>query len=271
MSGPRDYQVEGLVIRHADVGERDRIVTLFTREQGKLNLVARGARRPGSTLGPRVQMLTRGRFQCVSRRSLHLMTQAETIESYSSLKNDLWSMACGLYLAELVDASTVEGAPQRGLYELITAALALANTGRAAEVLLRYCEVRSLECLGFCPSLRQCVSCGAELHPVENAMSATLGGALCPACAAACPDGRPLSVDALKVLRFWLVQPMEVASRIRLDAVLSSELEGHLHRFVDGVVQRDLKSREWLARVRREMLLTGNQQAPTIARGTEPP
>jgi len=265
MAGPRDYQVEGLVIRLADVGERDRVVTLFTRDEGKLTFIARGARRPGSSLGPCVQMLTRGRFQCVKRRALHLITQAAVVDSYGRLRADLWSTSCGLYLAELVDAATVEGSPNRALYDLMVEALELASLRGANDVLLRFFELRLLQHAGFCPSLRRCVSCGVELRPVENALSATLGGVLCPDCCGSCSDARPLSVDALKVLRFWLASSLETSCRARLGLELATELEEHVQRFVDCVVQRDLRSRAWLARLRYEALLTGTSEAPTIA------
>jgi len=265
MGGPRDYQVEGLVIRHADVGERDRVVTLFTRDEGKLTFIARGARRPGSSLGPCVQMLTRGRFQCVRRRALHLITQAVVVDSYGKLKTDLRSMACGFYVAELMDASTAEGSPDRMLHDLMVQALELLDAKGGRDVLLRSFELHLLQHVGFCPSLRRCVSCGAELRPVENSLSATLGGVLCPDCSRTGPDARPLSVDALKVLRFWLMNSLETSCRARLDAALADELEGHVQRFVDCVVQRELKSRALLTRLRDEALLTGSNEASTIA------
>ncbi len=269
MAGPRDYQVDGLVIRNATVGERDRVVVLFTREEGKLTFVARGARRPGSSLGPGVQMLTRGRFQCVRRRALDLITQAMTLDSYSKLKADLWGMSHGLYLAELVDASTVEGSPNRKLYDLLIAALDTINQGGCSDVLLRYFELRLLECVGFCPSVQRCVSCGAELRPVVNSLSATLGGVTCPNCSPSCADAMPLSVDALKVLRFCLTNSLETSCRARLNANLGTEVEEHIYRFLHGVLQKEVRSRAWLLRLRAETLLTGNREEPTIARRPE--
>ncbi len=269
MAVPREYQVEGIVVRHAETGERDRIITLFTRDEGKLVFIARGARKPGSSLGPCVQMLTRGRFQCVRRRALHLIVQAAVIDSYTALKADLWCMACGLYLAELVEAATVEGAPNQQLFDLMGEALELADRGVATEVLLRFFELRLLQQVGFCPSLRRCVNCGAEIRPVVNALSATLGGLLCPDCARSCPDAQPLSVDALKVLRFWLVNSLTMSCRTRLQSALATELEEHLHRFLDNVLQRDIRSRAWLRRLRSEQLLTGSSEASTIARKSE--
>ncbi len=269
MAGSRDYQVEGIVVRHAETGERDRIITLFTRDEGKLTFLARGARRPGSSLGPCVQMLTRGRFQCVRRRALHLIVQAAVVDSYATVKAGLWGTACGLYLAELVDAATVEGAPNQPLFDLLVEALEFADQKGASEALLRFVEIRVLQQVGFCPSLRRCVGCGAEIRPVENALSATLGGVLCPECARSAPDAQPLSLDALKVLRFLLANSLAVSCRARLQTGLATEVEEHLHRFLDNVLQRDVRSRDWLRRLRSEALLTGSSEASTIARRPE--
>ncbi len=269
MAGPRDYQVEGLVIRDAVVGERDRVVVLFSRDEGKLSFIARGARRPGSSLGPCVQRLTRGRFQCVRRRSLDLITQAVTVESYARLKADLWPMSCALYLAELVDSSTVEGAANRRLYDLLVQAMDTIDQGGGNDMLLRFFELRLLEQLGFCPSLRRCVGCNAVLQPVANSLSARQGGVMCPACTPFCEDALPLSVDALKVLRFYLANDMDMSCRARLSAQLAAEVEEHLRRFLDSILQKELKSRAWLSRLRAEALLTGNREEPTIARRPE--
>ncbi len=269
MAGSRDYQVEGLVIRNAAVGERDRVVTLFTQNEGKLSFVARGARRPGSSLGPSVQVLTRGRFQCVRRRGLDLITQAATIDSYRKIKDDLWCMSCGLYLAELIDASTVEGASNRTLYDLLIETLNVTNCGACSDMVLRSFELRLLQHLGFCPSLHKCVNCGVVLRPVVNSLSAALGGVICPDCLPSCRDAMPLSVDALKVLRFCLSNQLETSCRVRLSISLAAEVEEHTHRFVRFVVQRELKAQDWLLRLRTEAMLTRDNEAPTIARRSE--
>jgi len=269
MTGSREYEVEGIVIRHAVVGERDRIITLFTATEGKLALIARGALRPGSTLGPRVDMLCYGRFHCVHRRSLDLVSEAATLDSFPSLKSDLRRMSFGLYLAELIDASTADGSPNQTLFNLLLTAVRRIDTGEYDERLLRVFELQMLDCLGFCPSLRRCVSCGRELRPVENGLSAALGGAVCPDCASSSPDVCPLSVDALKVMRFWLSHPLDTSCRVRVGDDLAGELERHALSFCRQVLQRDLKSREWLLRLRNESSLTSCGAASTIARRVE--
>lgn len=265
MSGARQYQVEAVVVSHVVVGEKDKIVTLFSREYGKMRAVARGAVRPGSSLGPCVEPLSRARFYCVRRRSLDLIAQAVPVSSFGSLKADLWRMACGLYLAELVDSSTAEGVSHVALYDLLLDVLDRLDRGEYSDALLRYFEVQLLDHTGFRPSLQLCVDCGTRLRPEENALSSTLGGALCPDCAARTPDARPLSLDALKVLRLWTSSSTDVAVRVRMSDSLASELDAQIYRMLLGVLQREVKSRAWLSRLRQENVLTSNAGASTIA------
>ena len=270
MSAPRQYQVDAVVIGYVVVGEKDKIVTLFTRDNGKMRAVARGAVRPGSSLGPCVEPLSHGRFYCVQRRSLDLITQAVSLSSYGSLKSDLWRMSCGLYLAELVDLATAEGVAHVALYELMLDVLGRLERSEYSDVLLRYFEVRLLDETGFRPSLQRCLDCGARLRPEDNALSVALGGVVCPECAAHTPDAHTLSLNALKVLRLWLSCPLDVAVRVRMSELLSSELDAHLYRLLLGVLQKEIKSRAWLSRLRQENLLTSSAEASTIARRLEP-
>ena len=258
MSAPRDYQIEGIVLRHAAVGERDKIVTLLTPDRGKVSAVAKSARRPGSSLGPCLETLSHGRYHCISRRSTDLIVQAESLDSFPALMADLWRTSCGLYVAEVIDASTVEGAPGHAVFALVLAVLREIDRAGCDDTVLRYFELRLLEALGFCPSLRKCVHCGDLLQPVENGLSTSLGGVVCSECLSQCPDARLLSVDALKVLRFWLGCDLATARRVKASEALSIELDEQLYRFVTHVLQRELKSRSWLARLRTEMLLTSN-------------
>ena len=254
-----------MVVGHVVVGEKDKIVTLFTREQGKVRAVARGAVRPGSSLGPCVEPLTHARLYCVRRRSLDLIAQAIPVESFGGLKSDLWRMSCGLYMAELIDLSTAEGVAHPELYTLMLDVLRRFDSAGCGETLLRYFELRLLDEIGFRPSLERCLDCGTRLRPIGNALSPVLGGTVCPECAAHIPDAQPLSLDALKVMRLWLDSAPDVASRVRASEELAAELDMHTYRLILAVVQREVRSRVWLSRLKQDHMLTSNAGVSTIA------
>ena len=89
MSKPRSYKVEAVVLRHADWGEADRLLVLQTRQLGKLRVVAKGARRIRSRKAGHLEPFTHVRLQLARARDLPIVTQAETVEAYLPLRDDL--------------------------------------------------------------------------------------------------------------------------------------------------------------------------------------
>ncbi len=103
--------------------------------------------------------------------------------------------------------------------------------------------------MGFRPELRRCLECGAELEPESNAFSATGGGVICPRCRHAALAARPISVDALKVLRHLQRSPLVGVLRLKLAPPLHREVERLLHATVSAVLERELRSRDFLEEV----------------------
>ncbi|HEV7236596.1 MAG TPA: DNA repair protein RecO C-terminal domain-containing protein, partial [Ktedonobacteraceae bacterium] len=98
------------------------------------------------------------------------------------------------------------------------------------------------------PSLRNCAHCASELRPVENGISPSLGGALCPQCSRFWT--RTLSVNALKVLRLLQRSTWNEVPRLRLATPLLAELEAVMHDLLRFHLERDLKSWSFLEMLR---------------------
>ena len=103
MRHQRSYSTEAITLKRTDLGEADRIVTLFTPGKGKYHAIAKGTRRPVSKLAGHLELLSRSQLQLALGRNLDIVTQAEGRENFLHLRSDLWHMTCGFYLAELVD------------------------------------------------------------------------------------------------------------------------------------------------------------------------
>ena len=262
VSTPRSYQTQGIILRQAKLGEFDKIVTIYTPEFGKLKAVAKGACRPKSKLGGNVEPLTHSLMLLAKGRNLDIVTQSQTINGFLALKSDIWRMACGLYILELIDSFTVEGGENRYLFDLLLDILTQLNEPDSNETALRYFELHLLHYLGYRPQLRQCVSCDSPLKPVVNFFSPSKGGLLCPHCnseedrryeqieAISLRPSLPLSVGALKVLRLWQSCDYATARRVRIKPELSSELERVLCEYIRYILQRELKSLAWLEELR---------------------
>src|SRR5215204_4629868 len=97
----RNYRVEAILIGRREYGETDRIVTLFSRELGKITVIAKGARKPTARSGPALEYFARGRFMLARGRDLDVVTSAELIERPVQLEGNLTRLAHASHMAEL--------------------------------------------------------------------------------------------------------------------------------------------------------------------------
>jgi DNA repair protein RecO (recombination protein O) len=130
------------------------------------------------------------------------------------------------------------------------------------EVVARWFELALLDAMGFRPELGQCLECGAEIGPEGNAYSAVGGGVLGPECAHAGLSAHAISADALKVMRHLQRSPLTAVLRLRLPRGVHREVERLLHATVSAVLERGLRSRDFLEEVATREVARGAIVAP---------
>ncbi|MFH0914253.1 MAG: DNA repair protein RecO [Chloroflexota bacterium] len=255
MPEPRHYQTEAIIIRKTRLKEADRILTLFTPHRGKIQGVAKGVRRPRSKLTGHLELLT---YSLVSlargRGNLDTITGSQTIASFLPLKKDLRLSAYALYVIELVNQFTADRSENQPLFQLLVDTLKRLCQEDNSELAVRYFEMRLLTAAGYQPQLHACVSCKVALEAQTNYFSPPAGGMLCPACRATQPLSYALSVNAQKVLRFLQENGYEAVSKLSLEAGLAGEVEGVLRQYLRYLLEREVKSLEWLDMVRSKPL-----------------
>ncbi len=267
MRHQRSYSTEAIVLKRSDLGEADRILTLFTPHKGKVHVIAKGVRRITSKRAGHLELLSHSQLQMALGRSLDIVTQAETREGFLHLRSELWHMTCGFYLAELVDRFIEDHTQHFNVYNLLLEALRCLDADaialqlqraqgtvsieqgyRRTKLLLRYFELHLLFYVGYEPALQQCAHCASELRAQENGFKPSLGGVLCPQCSQFWE--RSLSVKALRTLLLlrrskWADIPFE-RLEVHLDNRLEGELEAVLHGLLRFHLERDLKSWSFL-------------------------
>jgi DNA repair protein RecO (recombination protein O) len=251
----RLYRVEAIVIRRRDWGEADRLLTLYTRERGKIQAVAKGARKPTSRKAGHIELFTRTKLLIARSRSIDIITQAETSEVYRPLRESLETSTLAHYFAELLDRFTGEAETDHNLFDLLSLALAWLCEADDSRLVARYYELRLLELAGFRPELHHCPSCGKQLEPLKSFFSSAQGGVLCPTCGQSRRDAFPLSLKAFKVLRYGQTHDWDQFRRLRLTASLHAEIEKTLYHYLLYVLERNLKSVEFLRQLRREAIV----------------
>ncbi len=178
-------KAQGLVIRASDFSETSRIVTLWTRELGKVRALAKGGRRLRSAFESALDLLTVCDIVLLRKTSgsLDLLTEARVRERFPPLRHDLAALYGAYYVGELLGACAHEYDPHPALYD---AALQALRTLGEADVLKGPCvahfELVLLRELGYGPALEACAGCGTAIAGRRLAFSAAGGGVLCPAC-----------------------------------------------------------------------------------------
>jgi DNA repair protein RecO (recombination protein O) len=237
---PRTYRAEAIVLKTNDFAEADRILVLFTRHFGKVRVVAKGIRRATSRMAGHAEPLTHATYQLARGRELDVLTGAEARAIYPDMRDDLSLIAAGWYVAELVDRFTADRVPSAPLFDLLETALRGLDAGIPAPMVCRWFDLHLLDRSGFRPELGECAQCRKSLAAETNAWEPAAGGALCASCAGRIPYLAPLTVRALKSLRYLLVSDLASAARLRLDLALTRELDRHLRAFLRYVLDRDI-------------------------------
>ena len=264
----RLYKTEGVVLKHSYIGEADALLTFCTPDRGKLRAVARGVRRPKSRLAGHLEPLTYCTMMLAEGRTLDVVSGCEALDSFQSIKSDLWLLSCGLYVADLTDRLSAEGAENQPLFRLLLNALRSLAGGVDPALVLRYFEFHSLACSGYLPELWECALCHRKLEATTNYFSPAAAGLLCPNCRGKEGLDRPTSVDCVKVLRFFTQNECPALARLRLKPRLATEIEDLMQGYVTYVLDREVASAKWLHELRPENGQAG--KAPNSLTGGQP-
>jgi DNA repair protein RecO (recombination protein O) len=226
----------GVVLRTYRLGEADRIVVLATEEHGKVRAVAKGIRKTTSKWGARLEPLSHvSLLWWQGRGDLAVVNQAEVVDHFPTLREDLERVASGLAMLEVVDQLALEGHPDPGLYRMLVGALrALADERTDPAMVAPAFFLKVLAHEGTEPILHACASCGRDEREAELvAFNLAEGGTLCRECR----HGRAVSPDALEVVRAILGGSLgRVLSSPRpaclgeVASLATEAMEGHVDR-----------------------------------------
>lgn len=179
---------DALVIRLADFSESSRVVTLFTREFGKISCLAKGAKRLKSAFEAALDLLSECRVVFIhkSSTSLDLLTEAQLIRRFQPPSRSLNHLYGGYYIAELLNALTEEADPHALLYDAATDVLARLSSESPPQLHILRFELIALKEIGQLPDFETCTICHS---PIEFSPKARFwvsqSGLICSEC------GRP--------------------------------------------------------------------------------
>lgn len=247
----RTFRVEAIVLRYIELGEADRLLWLFTRQFGKLRAVAKGVRKPRSRKAGHLEPFTRVNLLLARGRDLPIITQAEAIDMFMPLRDDLLRTTYAVYLIELVDRFMRDEEENKDLYRLLSRSLDRLCRLDEPEKVLRYFEIRLLDLVGYRPQLFQCSRCAREIRPENQYFSASQGGVLCPVCGPQVSGSLPISMPALKYLRHFQRSSFNEAIRARPNTEQQREIEIIVQHYLIYLLERNLNTAAFIRRLRK--------------------
>lgn len=242
----RTVKIRAVVLRGVDYGERDRVVTLLSRERGKLSAFARGARTSRRRFGGALEPFTLVSAE-VSERGGDLWGLEETTveRGFGSVRGDLLRIACASYAVDLAREMVRDAEPHEELFDVLVRYLERLDAAPARPWDLRGLELDVLRAAGLAPALDVCARCGRAAGGGPAPFDALQGGVLCATCAPTAGAGaRNLAAGTLSALR--LLQHGEAPGEGTAGA---AEARGALGACIEAHLGKRLPSRRFLDEV----------------------
>ena len=246
----RSFRAAAIVLRHADWGEADRLLTLYTREQGLVRALAKGARKVTSRKAGHLQPFTYITIQLAKGRDLLLVTQVDTVNAFLPLHDDLTKTSYAAYIVELLLRFSVEeegGNP--AIFRLLHESLERIEKEADSWLAVRYYEMRLLDAVGFRPHLFECANCGREILPEDQYFSFFAGGVICPRCGERLPNLTKISLEALKYLRHFQRSSYKDAYRAKASLEVQKEAETLMQAYFTYLLERQLNTPGFIKKV----------------------
>ena len=239
-----------LVLRVVEFSETSSVVTLFTREFGKIHGLAKGARRLKGPFESALDLLALCRIVLLRKSSdaLDLLTEAKLERRFRPADRDLSSLYAGYYVAELLNELTDDADPHPELFDAACETLAAVRQGGAslAALVARF-ELTALGSLGHLPSLEVCVDCGSPVEAAGRVAFGLLsGGVLCARCRPGVQQVVSIQAGTLQVLKRFADPKTDTWRRMELDRRTAGELRGVLNRYLAHLLGHRPRMHEYL-------------------------
>lgn len=181
-----NYVTEAINLKSYNLNDADKIIVMYSRENGLIKGVAKGIKKPKSKLGARMDLLVANSLQLLKGRSMDTIIQAQTINHFKKTREDFDKLMISSYISEVV-MNFGEGseAASEEVYNLLYKALnRITNATNKKEILIAAIkfQLKMLLIMGFCVELDTCLCCREQVLDEEMFFSSSMGGIICKEC-----------------------------------------------------------------------------------------
>jgi len=238
------YRTQAVVLRSMNLGDADKIVTLFTRDYGKVKVVAKAARRIKSRFGACLEPMTHLSLIYFGKehQDLYRLNQCDIVRSFQNVREHPSKFYTGIYFLELSESLVGEAHQEIPIFDLLATALVEVETKNDLETLCRLYEMRIMMLAGYKPRLRLCIQCRQEPQSRWVGFSYTRHGILCETCQEQTVLEARIQNGTLSYLRKLLTLDIQHSERLKIPKGREDEIESITHRLILARLGRELKS-----------------------------
>ncbi|MEW6381304.1 MAG: DNA repair protein RecO [bacterium] len=242
-------RINGIILKSIKYSDTDRIITAYTQEYGKIQCIAKRARKQKSNFTSSIDLLTHAELVIVKKgvQNIYSLREAVIIQSYHRLYDDPPRLYTAFYMAELIEELTPAEDRKPEILALILRQLDMLQKGEDREKLTLIFEVRLLALLGYQPQLEKCLFCSTPPVSSKIGFIPSMGGIVCQSCCRkkriSCPD---ISLGSLNFLRQAVKFQLAKTDRLYLTAANRKELMSLLHSFIMYHLAKEIRSYRFL-------------------------
>ncbi len=244
----RNFSSEGLIIKHKNIGEADKIITIFSKREGRSSVIAKGVRKVSSRRAGSLELLNQVKFYAAGNSKLPVLTEVSSINSFKSIKEDLQKLSLSYLLLELINQFLPEGQENDKLFNELILFLSAINKSKNSErdkVLAASFQIKLLRETGYLPELYRCIKCGNHLKEQDNYLAPYLGGLVDRSCKGETFLAEKIKAKSIKVMRFINTSPVEQIGQLKLGAIDVAEINKLLNLYTAYQLEGELGSEKF--------------------------
>jgi DNA repair protein RecO (recombination protein O) len=243
-------KTQGIVLKYTNFGEADKILTILTRNKGKIKAVAKGCRKPKSSLLASSELFAFSEFVLYKGANLYQISQADTRETFYNLRNDLLKLSYAVFFVEMADAVSEEELSSERLFLLLAKTLYYLAEGEIPIGIINEAyQLKLMDISGYRPSLQRCVHCGKN-EVKEYKFDIEMGGVICSECEKFGKNVIRISPGTLETIRILLNTEISRLNTLKIDNTIFNEIDRLVKRFVETHLDKHFKSLDFLNEIK---------------------
>jgi len=231
------YRSDAIILKSSDYRESEKIVTIFTEKEGKIKAIAKGTKKPNSSLRACIQPFVYSSLYFSQGKNMDIITQGKLVDFFGNCREDLPRTLYCIYIMELLDKSLMDKVKLPDLFKITLQVLTNLNQSGYQPLAIRFFEMKLLVNLGYMPILHKCASCGSKQSSYSY-FSPAEGGVICNDCNETIQGSLQLSGETLAVMNLLCNAQINILERLKISNLAQVQLEKLLESYLEYHLER---------------------------------